>query len=511
MEQEMIVLSSHYFPKNIKIIDGGKIKYYYPPKGKYLRLDIIKLYLSSEEYFDWMTIVVFKLNPSDKYTYEWFSKYLSEFYPAQDRFQFAKDYLIKEFIKNLDYFKNKFSKHNNKLFVHKEDLIKFWFDNQYKNYGVVYDFSNVPEINEYHDKIQLQCLNLDQNKNPMGLCSSTINYFLDGRLMNNRTFQKLILRGWKTKKEKSKTFFERHSYEEIVSAVSKSSGIDETLKNLGETRNGWNGNKLQEFIKNNKINVSHFKSSTLEEYYKNPRRCPICGKPIPFNSKRDPQKEQCCSKKCSLELKRRKRFERFVNRANKVHGNSYEYKLENFKGMRKNMLIHDKIFNEDFYQQPGNHERGFGNPTRSMSSGERLVYLWLLNNNLIEFTKYQYILDNEIQGTNTTRVIIDFRLVLEEKEYCIEYNGEQHYVFRSNGIFSFNSYEYGETREEQIKSFYKHVNRDNNVKEYCKSHNIVFIEIPYTKNTYTSISKILERTVLQGKPNNIKIPEIKIL
>lgn len=484
MEQQGLVPISHYLPKTIKISENKKNKYYYPPKRKYLRLDVIQLYISEEEVFDWMTVVVFGFDLTDKYSYEWFNRYMSEFYPGQDKFPYAKDYLINKFIYDLEYFRNNFSKHNNKIFIHREDLIKFWYENQYKEYGVVYDFTNVPELNEYQNKLSLVCLNPGPDGNPLGECSSVVNYFLMGKLMESRILSSKILHGWKIKKKKQKTFLERHTTEEIRQVVSESTGIDDVLIKLGEVRNGWNGKKLQEFIEHNNIGTSHFSSSEIKEYYKNPKLCPICGKPIPYHAKGSARSNQeCCSRECSLELKRRRSFENFVKKSKKVHGDSYEYKLENFKGMKKNMLIHDKIFNEDFYQQPGNHERGFGNPTRSMSSGERLVYLWILNNNLIEFTKYQYILDNEIQGTNTTRVIIDFRLVLEEKEYWIEYNGEQHYIFRSNGIFSFNSSEYGETREEQVKSGKK------------------LLDAAY--DTYAPAHKLPWRTTLE---NTIQIP-----
>ena len=510
MEHKELVPISHYLPKTIKILENKKNKYYYPPKRKYLRLDVIQLYTNEDEFFDWMTVVVLRLDPSDKFTYEWFSRFISEFYPGQDRFPYAKDCLINKFIDDLDYFKDNFSKHNNKIFIHREDLIKSWYINQYKEYGVIYDFANVPELNEYRDKLSLICLNPGPDGNPLGECSSVVNYFLDGRLMESRTMSARLLRGWKIKKEKPKTFFERHTKKEIERLISESTGIDEVLVKLGEVRNGWNGGKLREFIEHNNINISHFRSFEIKEYYKNPKLCPICGKPIPYLSDESRMKE-CCCKECSLELKRRKRFEKFVKRANKVHGNSYEYKLENFKGMKKNMLIHDKIFNEDFYQQPGNHERGAGNCTRNMSSGERLVYVWLMNNNLLDYSKFQYIVDGEIQGVSTMRVIIDFRVVYNDKEYWIEYNGEQHYVFRDTGIMSRTPAYANLTREEKIEVFKKHLDRDNNVKEYCKTHNITFIEIPYTKESYTGISKILERVIFDGKPNNAKIPEIRIL
>ena len=511
MGQKEIVPISYYFPNKIKILDKGKTKYYFPPKRKYLRLDVIKLYLSEDEVFDWMTIVIFGLNPSDKYSYKWFSRYITEFYPSQDNYPYAKDYLIRKFIENREFFKENFSKHNNKIYVHREDLVKFWHENQYQMYGVIYDFSGVPEIVEYRDKLSIKCLNRGPEGRPLGNCSSVVNYFFGGRLMDNLTMQKYLLRGWKIKSTTSKNILERHSREEITQAIKSSNTLKEAIDKLGEMGNGGNSNHLKKFAEENSIDLSHFKSSISEEYYKSPKRCPICGNPLPYSSKTSTKKKECCCKKCALELKRRERFKKFVKKSKKVHGDSYEYKLENFRGMKKIMLIHDKIFDEDFYQLPENHERGVGNPTRNMSSGERLVYLWLLNNNLLDSSKFQYVIDGEIQGVNTMRVIIDFRIIFNNKEYWVEYNGEQHYVFRDPGIIS-KTPEYANlTRKEKIEVFKKHLDRDNNVKEYCKTHNITFIEIPYTKETYTGISKILERVIFEGRSNNANIPEIRIL
>lgn len=512
MEQKAIVPISHYFPKDSKIIVNSKTKYYYPPKRKYLRLDVIQLYINEDEVFGWMTIVVLRLDPSDKFTYGWFSRFISEFYPGQDRFPYAKDYLINKFIDDLDYFRNNFSKHNNKIFVHREDLIKSWHTNQYKEYGVVYDFTNVPDLNEYRDKLSLVCLNPGPDGNPLGECSSVVNYFLEGKLMENRTMSARILRGWKLKKEKPKTFFDRHSSEEIVRAISKSFSVLEVLRNLNEVENSWNGDRIKKFIEENSVDISHFKSVASEEYYKNPRRCPICGNPLPYSSESSSKKKECCCRRCALELKRRRSFENFVKQSNRVHGNSYEYALDDFVDEKTKMRIYDKLFDEYFYQIPHNHKHGAGNPTRNMSSGERLVYLWLSRNNLLDFTKFQYILGGQIQGVSTMRVIIDFRITYQGKEYWIEYNGEQHYVFRSNGIFTRSTECQGLTLEEQIALFYKHVSRDANVRAYCLTHDITLIEIPYTKESYKSIGKILENVIFKGKdPGYVKIPEIRII
>lgn len=511
MEQKELVPISHYFPKKIKILDKNKTKYYYPSKRKYLRLDVIKLYLNEDEVFDWMTEVIFDMSPADKFSYEWFSRYITEFYSLQDKYSYAKDYLIRRFIKDLKFFRDNFSKHNNKIYVHREDLVKFWYENHYQTYGIIYDFSKVLEIVEYHDKLSIVCLNRGPDGNVLGECSSIVNYFFQGRLMESRTFQKLLLRGWKIKPTSPKNILERHNREKIINVIKTSSSFEEVLRKLGETRSGGNSTHIKKFINDEKIDISHFRSIVIEEYYKSPERCPICGKPLPYTSSND-RKRECCCKECSLELKRRREFEKFVKRSNKVHGNSYEYKLENYTNSKTKMLIHDKLFDEDFYQVPHNHMAGVGNPTRNMSSGERLVYLWLSRNNLLNFTKFQYVLDGQIQGVNTMRVVIDFQILYEGKEYWVEYNGEQHYVFRPNGIFTRSTECQGLSLDEQISLFYKHVARDFNVRDYCLSHDITFIEIPYTRESYTSIGKILESVILNGKdPKYIKLPKIRIV
>lgn len=61
----------------------------------------------------------------------------------------------------------------------------------------------------------------------------------------------------------------------------------------------------------------------------------------------------------------------------------------------------------------------------------------------------------------------------------IEYNGLQHYK----------KVDYFHKTDE---GFLKQLNRDNEVRKYCKENNIILIEIPYTYNTYEKSRTIIK-------------------
>ena len=67
----------------------------------------------------------------------------------------------------------------------------------------------------------------------------------------------------------------------------------------------------------------------------------------------------------------------------------------------------------------------------------------------------------------------------------IEFNGIQHYNFSKTGFFNRNR-----------QDFIKQVKRDKELVEYCKSHKISYLEIPYTY--MDSVDSILEKVVLEN-------------
>lgn len=115
-----------------------------------------------------------------------------------------------------------------------------------------------------------------------------------------------------------------------------------------------------------------------------------------------------------------------------------------------------------------------------LSSGEALV-LKFLEENELKF-KSQVVLRGIIKGRNIEKVIIDFILTYNDKPYWIEYNGFQHY----NKISYFKN-----DLDLQIQ-------RDNNVKAYCKENGIGLIEVPYTLDTFEKVSDFLTKVLFEG-------------
>ena len=92
----------------------------------------------------------------------------------------------------------------------------------------------------------------------------------------------------------------------------------------------------------------------------------------------------------------------------------------------------------------------------------------------------QYCIYNEDLFCKNRRIYIDF--YVPDRNLFIEYNGSQHY--RKLKYF------------EERRPFEEQESRDNAVKQYCKSHGINLLEIPYTK--LNRIEEILHKE-LKGK------------
>lgn len=92
---------------------------------------------------------------------------------------------------------------------------------------------------------------------------------------------------------------------------------------------------------------------------------------------------------------------------------------------------------------------------RKISKGALLVA------KILDKNKIRYEMEKTLDDS---RLRFDFYLENERIKIAIEYNGEQHY--KDNGYFR-------TTLEEQQ-------DRDNRKRQYCKDHNIILYELPYT-------------------------------
>lgn len=138
---------------------------------------------------------------------------------------------------------------------------------------------------------------------------------------------------------------------------------------------------------------------------------------------------------------------------------------------------------EDRYMEVIISDLTSGHCTKSnkchFSTGEMLV-----NNSLKQLDLdfyYQYVFDDCVNPDTGIKLRFDF--YIPSLNCCIEYDGEQHFLYRSNNGWN--------TKENYEKTVY----RDNLKNEYCLNRNIKMIRIPYTNLDKISpeyLSKLLD-------------------
>lgn len=220
-------------------------------------------------------------------------------------------------------------------------------------------------------------------------------------------------------------------------------------------------------------------------------RCKVCGN-IYYQTPSDHLKSSINTHGCSGCYKNyyhdifSSTFDDFVSKSRKIHGDRYTYYREEYIDYYTLTKIYDNERKEFFCQTPKNHANGHGNNLR-WSMGEGLIKTWLINNN-INFEK-SVIIKDLIHGRNIDRVEIDFIVKLCNSTIWIEYNGIQHY--KETEFFC-----------HENMTFEKQLQRDENVRDYCKNNHIQLIEIPYTYKDYESVKDLLDRVILNGEDIN---------
>lgn len=114
-----------------------------------------------------------------------------------------------------------------------------------------------------------------------------------------------------------------------------------------------------------------------------------------------------------------------------------------------------------------------------VSLGERKIYDFLTENNIsfVYDKSYQNLKFPDTGGSPR----FDFRITQNtDCDYIIEFDGEQH--FKSVPLYN------------SAQSFEERQNRDNFKNEWCKSHNIPIIRIPYTRLNKICIEDLLPET-----------------
>ena len=206
---------------------------------------------------------------------------------------------------------------------------------------------------------------------------------------------------------------------------------------------------------------------------------------------------------CECPCKSEITTELFISRAKILYGEDrYGFNQSVYINNKTPVKIYCPECDSYFYKTPHAFIDGnLGCPICSLigneSNGEKLIRK-ILNGLNLDFNQ-EFLVKDLIHGRNTDLVKIDFELNLKEKEIWIEYNGEQHYI----EINFFNN--------SDPDWYKKQLQRDKNVRDYCKENGIILIEIPYTYKRYDILKPILEDIIFNGKsPEDLIVsPEIE--
>jgi hypothetical protein len=166
----------------------------------------------------------------------------------------------------------------------------------------------------------------------------------------------------------------------------------------------------------------------------------------------------------------------FIETANEIHENKYDYSLTNYINAKTKIKIICHKHGE-FCQAPSSHLNGRGCNVCSESKGEKGIRLFLKKNDIKYIPQHTFIDCLNIE----THKKLPFDFFLPDQNICIEYNGKQHY--QPINYFG------GEN------NFKKQINRDYIKKQYCKKKHIGLIAIKYTEN----INQVLTVALLDQK------------
>ena len=129
---------------------------------------------------------------------------------------------------------------------------------------------------------------------------------------------------------------------------------------------------------------------------------------------------------------------------------------------------------------------------------ETCVIEWLNDNKIKYLSEVTHPIEEIVGRSENSPVRIDFQIVYNNINYWIEPAGGQHYRF-------------SKYFQRDYEVFLSQVERDKHVREFCKEHNIIYIEIPYKYFRKSVIYKLLDEIILNGRSPSeiIKIPKIK--
>lgn len=175
----------------------------------------------------------------------------------------------------------------------------------------------------------------------------------------------------------------------------------------------------------------------------------------------------------------------FIKKANLIHNNKYEYKINDYLGSDSYLKIICPIHGE-FEQRILNHlYQKNGCPKCKESKGETQIAEWLEANNIKYIRQYRFPDCRNIKP-------LPFDFYLPEINMCIEYQGEQHFrpIKRFGG-------------EEKFKTI---VVRDEIKRNYCFNNSINLLNIKYNENIINKLSTSVSGDALKTRMKSGDIP-----
>ena len=222
--------------------------------------------------------------------------------------------------------------------------------------------------------------------------------------------------------------------------------------------------KKQKFTKNPEILIDEFNNRhnnkydySLVNYINNKTKiiiiCPIHGK---FEITPSHHLNGVGCRKCSNNYSYTN--QEFINKANIIHNNFYDYSLVNYINSKTKIKIICPIHGI-FEQVPSHHLNKVGCPKCNSSKGEDKIRYYL-NNSELEFIEQKRFKDCRYKKP------LPFDFYLPKRNICIEFDGEQHFkIIRSEQDYL------NTMRNDKIKNY------------YCKENNLNLIRISFEQTT----------------------------
>ena len=182
--------------------------------------------------------------------------------------------------------------------------------------------------------------------------------------------------------------------------------------------------------------------------------CPICGRIKQGNNTADTT-------------------ESFIKKAREVYGNKYDYSKTVYTRSTEKITVTCPIHG-DFQVRPVHHLSGVGcHVCDGNSRGEHIIGEYFKANDIYFDPQHRFI---DCRDKRT----LPFDFYLPDYNLCIEFHGIQHY--KKNKQFKGN-----------IANYYYIRNHDKIKADYCRSHDINLLVIPYFE--FSNIDKILDETL----------------